>query len=128
MPGPFPFLALALAALLAAGSPPAPAANRATGCLDRFDPGTDYFPDKAVVESARGFSIDYHRSYKVLTATNAYPKGPAERYVLLPCGAPARPCPPISPGRRSSTCPSARCSPDRRPTCRCSSTSSGWRS
>lgn len=60
----------------------------ATGCIDRFDEATDYFPDKAAVEDAGNFSVEYHKSYKVVTVHQTYLGGPAERYVLLPCGAP----------------------------------------
>ena len=66
----------------------APPANQKKGCIERFDPGTDYFPEKAVIGDASGFSVEYHKSYKVLTVSRAYPDGPAERYVLLQCGAP----------------------------------------
>lgn len=64
------------------------ATNIGTGCVERYDAGTDYFPEKATVEAARGFSVAYHKSYKVVTVSKAYPDGPAERYVLLQCGAP----------------------------------------
>jgi iron complex transport system substrate-binding protein len=66
----------------------APAGNLTTGCVDRFDPGADYFPEKAVMGHAAGFAVEYHRSYKVVTVGKAYPDGPRERYVLLQCGAP----------------------------------------
>ena len=62
--------------------------NITTGCLERFDDATDYFPDKATVEEAVNFSVEYHRSYKVVTVKQTYLGGPAERYVLLQCGAP----------------------------------------
>lgn len=63
-------------------------ANLTTGCLDRLDEATDYFPDKAAVEDAGNFSVEYHKSYKVVTVHQAYLGGPAEQYVLLQCGAP----------------------------------------
>src|SRR5206468_3707678 len=40
-------------------------ANITTGCVDRFDPAADYFPDKITVDSAQGFAVLYHASYKV---------------------------------------------------------------
>lgn len=62
------------------------AGNRTRGCLDRFDPAVDYFPDKVTVEDAVNFGVTYHRSYKVVhVRTRA--AGPAERYVLVQCGA-----------------------------------------
>ncbi len=59
------------------------------GCVDRFDPAVDYFPDKVTVEDARDFSVEYRRSFKVVTMREPYPGAPPERYVLLQCGAPA---------------------------------------
>jgi iron complex transport system substrate-binding protein len=57
-------------------------------CLQTFDPTVDYFPDKATVEDAVNFGVTYHRSYKVVSVREAYPGGPAEKYVLVQCGAP----------------------------------------
>ena len=65
------------------------AGNVTKGCVERFDAATDYFPEKAAIEDAAGFSIEYRRSYKVVTVKEGYPGGPAERYVLVQCGTPA---------------------------------------
>src|ERR1700733_7119251 len=79
---------LCLCGIVAAEKAPVPlAANVTAGCLDRFDPTVDYFPDKAALEDAATFTVEYRRSYKVLTVKEAYVGGPAERYVLLQCGA-----------------------------------------
>jgi iron complex transport system substrate-binding protein len=64
------------------------AANVTRGCVERFDAAVDYFPDKAAVEDAATFAVEYRRSYKLLTVREAYAGGPSERYVLLQCGAP----------------------------------------
>lgn len=74
--------------MMSAQAPARHIADIMPGCIERFDPATDYFPDKAVVEDAVKFTIEYRRSYKLLTVKEAYPGGPAERYVLLQCGAP----------------------------------------
>jgi iron complex transport system substrate-binding protein len=66
-------------------------ANRTTGCIGQFDPATDYFPDKAKLESATTFSVRYERSYKVVSVNESYPGGPPERYALVQCGAPPPP-------------------------------------
>jgi iron complex transport system substrate-binding protein len=67
-----------------------PAAGNVTkGCVERFDAAADYFPEKAVIEDAATFAIEYRRSYKVVTVKEGYPGGPAERYVLVQCGTPA---------------------------------------
>jgi energy-coupling factor transporter ATP-binding protein EcfA2 len=75
-----------------ASAAPAPRAaapaNLVHGCIDRFDPGTDYFPDKAAVEDAVNFSVTYQRSFKVVDVRTAA-AGSRERYVLVQCGAPA---------------------------------------
>jgi iron complex transport system substrate-binding protein len=59
-----------------------------TGCIDRFDEAIDYFPDKAVVEDAGNFSVEYQKSYKIVTVHQTYLGGPTEHYILLRCGAP----------------------------------------
>jgi iron complex transport system substrate-binding protein len=79
----------AIAAVHAAPSPPA--ANLTRGCIDRFEPSTDYFPAKAALEDAASFAVEYRRSYKLVTVKDAYVGGPPERYVLLQCGAPRPP-------------------------------------
>src|SRR5438874_12901064 len=67
------------------------AANVTTGCVDRFDPMADYFPDKLAIEDALDFSVEYRRSYKVVTVRDATEGGLPERYVLAQCGTPAPP-------------------------------------
>jgi iron complex transport system substrate-binding protein len=67
-----------------------------TGCVERFDPATDYFPDKATFESARQVSVSYHGHYKVMTVTFlGFTDSPeyrsVERYLLVQCGTPAPP-------------------------------------
>jgi hypothetical protein len=42
------------------------AANLTRGCIGRFDPSTDSFPDKVAIEDATNFSVEYRRSYKVM--------------------------------------------------------------
>ncbi len=80
---------LCLGGLLAAAPTPSRRATSvAAGCIDRFDPAADYFPDKTALEDAVTFTVEYRRSYKLLTVREAYVGGPAERYVLLQCGAP----------------------------------------
>ena len=65
------------------------AANRTEGCVESFDAATDYFPDKATIEDATNFRVQYRKSYKVVTVSEAYAGGPPERYLLVQCGAPA---------------------------------------
>jgi iron complex transport system substrate-binding protein len=63
----------------------------ASGCAGVFDPSVDYFPDKATIEDASNFTIEYHRSYKVVRVKEADVAGRSESYVLVQCGAPAPP-------------------------------------
>jgi iron complex transport system substrate-binding protein len=63
-------------------------ANFTRGCVERFDSTADYFPDKAVIEDAVNFSVEYRRFYKVVSLKPADVGGPPEKYVLVQCGAP----------------------------------------
>ena len=75
--------------LLAAGAARGPSPENYThGCVDHFDAGVDYFPDKTVVEDATQFSVAYRKSYKVVTVKVPYPGSAPERYVLFQCGTP----------------------------------------
>lgn len=60
-------------------------------CVDTFDAETDYFPAKAEIEYAQGFTIEYFGSYKVVTVTVPFP-GATEadgfQYLLVQCGTP----------------------------------------
>ena len=38
-------------------------ANVTIGCVDRFDPTIDYFPDRLAIEDALTFSVEYHKSW-----------------------------------------------------------------
>lgn len=58
-------------------------------CITGFDASKDYFPTKSTIDDATGFSIDYHRSYQVVTVQQPAQGAPAESYVLVRCGAPA---------------------------------------
>jgi len=71
-------------------TPARPSTNLTNGCVDRFEPTIDYFPDKVTVDEALHFSVSYHRSYKVVAMKTGTPSG-TERHVLVQCGAPAPP-------------------------------------
>ncbi len=62
--------------------------NIVHGCIDRFDPTADYFPEKVSLEDAAMFRVEYRRSYKVLSVSGGQPGDRPERYVLVQCGAP----------------------------------------
>src|SRR3954464_11594244 len=65
------------------------AANVTAGCVDRFDPAANSVPNKLAIEDAVDFSVEYRRSYKVVTVRDATAGGPPERYLLAQCGTPA---------------------------------------
>ena len=76
--------------LLAAGcsrSSKAPA-DSGRGCIQDYDPATDYFPDKAQLGFAKNFSVEYRNFYKVVTVRRPADGGAEEKYVLLQCGSP----------------------------------------
>src|SRR6185295_6030068 len=81
--------AFAIGVLSAINSPASGTANATGRCIERFDPAADYFADKVTIEDAVNLSVEYRKSYKVVSLREAYPGGPAERYVLVQCGAPA---------------------------------------
>lgn len=58
-------------------------------CPAEYDPAKDYFPTKVQPEYAVGFSIDYHRHYKIVTVQNPW-KGANQnfQYLLVQCGTP----------------------------------------
>lgn len=55
----------------------------AEGCVTDYDAsaGVDYFPDKAEIEYAESFSVEYFPAYKVVTISGLV-------YVLYQCGTP----------------------------------------
>ncbi len=91
----FKFVLVALAFGIAACQPAAiaptpiaPVASR-SDCIQSYDPDRDYFPNKAKVVDATGFTIAYHKHYKVLSVTRPWKDAQvAFRYVLVQCSAP----------------------------------------
>lgn len=65
------------------------ATNITDGCIANYDPSVDYFPQKAVVTHAGGFTIEYFAHYKVITVQTPFPGSEPQQYVLVQCGAPA---------------------------------------
>jgi hypothetical protein len=52
------------------------ATNITAGCVERVDPAADYFPDKVAIEDAGTFSVEYRKSYKVVTIKEVYAGAP----------------------------------------------------
>ncbi len=66
------------------------AANVTEGCVATYDASVDYFPDKATVEYAEGFTIEYFNNYKVITVTRPWVGAETPfTYALVQCGTPA---------------------------------------
>ena len=70
-------------------SPQSAASNVREGCVRTFEATADYFPDKTRLEDAANFSVEYRRSFKVVTVRDANPGGAPAVYVLVQCGTPA---------------------------------------
>jgi len=69
-------------------SPEVPSSTARSDCVENFDPARDYFPEKTTLEFAENLSVEYHKSYKVVTVRRPSENGAPEQYVLLQCGAP----------------------------------------
>lgn len=82
-----------------------PLARNVDGCVDRFDPSADYFPEKARFRHSTQLRVDYHGHYKILTFTPAVGTGEILQYALVQCGTPA---PPRFPRARVVTVPMRR--------------------
>ena len=74
--------------VVACSAPPDANLRTRSGCLTRFEPEADYFPNKMTVTDAANFTISYHKSYQILTVKQPYPHGQPHSYVLVQCGAP----------------------------------------
>ncbi len=58
-------------------------------CVTNFDAQTDYFPDKASIEYAQGFTVSYHKNYKLVTINRPFQSAETPlRYILVQCGTP----------------------------------------
>jgi iron complex transport system substrate-binding protein len=63
--------------------------NILEGSVDKYDPEVDYFPEKAVLTHTKGFSIEYHNHYKVVTVHNPWRGADRKfKYVLVQRGTP----------------------------------------
>jgi iron complex transport system substrate-binding protein len=58
-------------------------------CVQNYDANRDYFPDKVNITHATGFSVEYHKNYKIITIKNPWKGAKNEfKYVLVQCGTP----------------------------------------
>jgi iron complex transport system substrate-binding protein len=66
----------------------APRANLAQHCVENFNAGFDYFPDKLAFRHSAQLSVEYHGHYKVVRFKPAVDTGEQLEYLLVQCGAP----------------------------------------
>ncbi len=58
-------------------------------CSTVYDPQVDYFPNKVKVTQAKGFTVEYHRNYKVVSVKNPWQNADTTfQYVLVQCNTP----------------------------------------
>lgn len=84
-------LMVGLVLVIALGGAPSARGQEAnpTECLTNFDPERDYFPHKAEIAFATGFSVEYHKHYKVVRVTRPWTGAESGfTYLLVQCGAP----------------------------------------
>jgi iron complex transport system substrate-binding protein len=63
--------------------------NLTHSCVTDYAAALDYFPDKAEVAYAQGFTVEYFNNYKVVTVVPWVGAEEAQTYVLVQCGTPA---------------------------------------
>ena len=65
-------------------------ANVRSGAIDDYSPGVDYFPERASINDAVGFAVDYFDSYKTVRVFDtSRPDAQTQLYILNQRGAPA---------------------------------------
>lgn len=71
-------------AIVAPLNPPAKAA-----CVKTYEPDRDYFPNKIQIKYAKGFAVEYHKNYKLITILKPWSNAKETfSYVLVQCGTP----------------------------------------
>ncbi|MEM7725962.1 MAG: ABC transporter substrate-binding protein [Cyanobacteria bacterium P01_A01_bin.45] len=64
--------------------------NSNKNCVENYKKNTDYFPQKANIKYATGFSVEYQNNYKVVTVKNPWQDAKTSfKYILVECGTPA---------------------------------------
>lgn len=59
------------------------------GCVTTYDPTQDYFPAKAQLSASMGWTISYHKHYKVISVLTPWQDAEETfQYVLVQCGTP----------------------------------------
>lgn len=67
-----------------------PNATQKPSCETTYDADRDYFPSKTQINYAKGFAVEYHKNYKLITILNPWLNAKETfKYVLVQCGTPA---------------------------------------
>ncbi|GAB5492346.1 MAG: ABC transporter substrate-binding protein [Phototrophicaceae bacterium] len=61
-------------------------ANFTDECVTDYDASVDYFPEKAEIEYAEGFTVEYFDNYKVVTIVPWVGAEETRTYILVQCG------------------------------------------
>jgi hypothetical protein len=70
-------------------APPQEAISSRPECIKNYQPEVDYFPNKVRITDAQGFTVDYHKHYKVVSVNRPWKESKTQfQYVLVQCGAP----------------------------------------
>lgn len=58
-------------------------------CVQNYNSNQDYFPNKTKLTHAKGFTVEYHKNYKVVTVKQPWKNAQTGfQYVLVQCGTP----------------------------------------
>jgi iron complex transport system substrate-binding protein len=58
-------------------------------CIKNYNPNQDYFPNKTNLTHAKGFNVEYHKNYKIITIKQPWKNAKTGlQYVLVQCGTP----------------------------------------
>lgn len=58
-------------------------------CVENYDPDLDYFRERTQPQYATGFSVEYHKNYKIVTVRNPWQETDTTfQYLLVQCGTP----------------------------------------
>lgn len=70
-------------------APPQEAISSRPECIKNYQPEVDYFPNKVRITDAQGFTVDYHKHYKIVSVNRPWKESKTQfQYVLVQCGAP----------------------------------------
>jgi len=70
-------------------APPQPVSQVDAECVQNYRSDVDYFPNKVTLTDAQGFTVTYHRHYKIVSVNRPWRDAKTQfQYVLVQCGTP----------------------------------------